>query len=301
MQKIFILTLIFLIAQISAETWVIINPNSGTEAKNKIEELIREKIPSCQIFYTKEPKHAKELALKAVQNGVSIVGVVGGDGTIHEAANALIGTNTALAIIPSGSGNGLARHLNIPLDTEKALDLINAAHIKTIDTIKINGESYLNIAGIGFDAHVSDLFEKEGQRGILSYIRHALKEFPNYKSRDYELLIDGKTIKRKAFLISFANSSQWGNNACIAPRAKIDDGLLDVVILSEFPKYAGLPLLLRLFTHSIDHSEYIETFTAKEVILKKTASKAHVDGEPCPFNEDLIIKVNPSSLKVLVH
>ncbi len=284
--------------------WFIINPKSGTKSKKNIEELIAKILnPSkfiYQVFYTEAPKHATKLAAEGARKGVDIVAVVGGDGTVHEAGQGLIGTQSSLAIIPLGSGNGLARHLRIPLQTEKALNLLNTYTEKKIDTVKINGAFYLNVAGIGFDAHVGHLFAKTGKRGFLRYILCALKAFSTYVPQEYHLIIDGQECRRKALLISFANSSQWGNNACIAPQATLDDGLIDISILKEFPRCCVFNILIGLFTKSLHKSKYLETLQAQKIVLIKEEKEGHIDGEPCSFKVNTSMSIHPASLKILV-
>jgi diacylglycerol kinase (ATP) len=292
-----------LAAQPKKKICFIINPISGTGKQKKIETLIAKHLDHSffdyQIAYTKEPKHATILSREAVANLCDIIAIVGGDGSINEAAQGMIGSSAALAIIPTGSGNGLAGHFHIPLNPKKAIGVINKLHTQWIDTVKINEQSYLCVAGVGFDAAVSSAFAHLGKRGFSSYVRVFLNELPHYKPKEYELLIDGVSYKRRAFLICFANGNQYGNNAYIAPQAKIDDGYLDVTILKQFPKHATPKLLHELFHKKIDHSEYIETIRCQNVIIKKPSCHIHLDGEPMELEGDIFIRILPSSLKIL--
>ena len=217
----------------------IVNPKSGIGKHKTVEKSVKSDL-NKSIFdyhfeYTKYPHHATEIAVEQRVN-YDIIVAVGGDGTVNEVASALVGHSTALAIIPSGSGNGLARHLNIPLKINKAIQVINDHKIIKIDSIKINDRYSVNVSGIGFDAYISHLFSKSKRRGPLSYIQLISREFTSYKSASYTLEIDGVKIATDAFLISFANSSQYGNNVQIAPNAMIDDGFIDVCIIKDFPK-----------------------------------------------------------------
>lgn len=281
----------------------IVNPISGTGKNKKIKSLIKKHLNRKQfdyrIFYTSRPKHATELAQKALEKKFEIVVAVGGDGTINEVAQGLIGSSAALGIIPTGSGNGLARHFKIPSDPKSAIEVLNEDHDQWIDTVKINQESYIGVAGIGFDAEVSHAFAELGKRGFSSYIKVVLSELPNYQPQEYELVIDGKPLVEKAFLICFANSKQYGNNAFIAPQAEIDDGFLDVIILKEFPKHATPKIVHDLFNRHIEDSKYTTVLKCQEVIIKKPLHYLHLDGEPMQFNEDVYIRVLPSSLKIL--
>jgi YegS/Rv2252/BmrU family lipid kinase len=282
----------------------IINPISGGIDKEDVVKKIESKLSkekfSIEIHYTKGPKHATELAKEALKRSATIIAVVGGDGTVNEVSQVLIGSPAILAIIPTGSGNGLARHLHIPLKSSKAIDLIKKGKVETIDTVLINDRHYLGVAGIGFDAEVGWKFSEFGHRGFLSYLLLTLKELPTYHPGAYDLIIDGKKISREAFLVSFANSSQFGNGACIAPQAKINDGNLDVIIVKKFPPYGTVKIASQLFHHTLNQSKYVETIKCKEIIISQPNLKAHIDGEPVIFPRGIHLKIVPSSLQILV-
>lgn len=281
----------------------IINPISGV-GKQKIVENLIDKVLDLQQFtydisYTQYAKHAIEISIEAAPK-YDVLVAVGGDGTANEISHGLIGTDTHLAIIPTGSGNGLARSLKIPLNIEKAIENINSFNSNTIDTATINDKIFVNVAGIGFDAKISHRFATYGKRGLWSYVKLTLDEFFNYRSKKYKLIIDGRVRKKKAFLISFANSSQFGNNAYIAPKAIIDDGFIDVSLMKKFPLLAAPIVGFRLFDKKVDSSRYVDTFRGKHIMIRrKKAIKAHIDGEPVVFGSDIFIKVQPLSLKVL--
>ncbi|MCW3083700.1 MAG: Diacylglycerol kinase [Bacteroidetes bacterium] len=282
----------------------IVNPISGIGKQKVIETLVEQQLDHTrfdyEIAYTKAAKHAIELARKAAADGFDMVVAVGGDGSVNETATGLIHTNTAMAIIPTGSGNGLARHLNIPLNLKKAVDVINNGQETTIDSVQLNEHVFVNVAGIGFDAHIGWEFAKFGKRGFSSYLKIISREFPKYKAQDFELTVDGKSVTKKAFLISFANGSQWGNNAYIAPAADCRDGLIDIAILKDFNLLSGISIGYRLFKKTIHLSSRMELIKAKEVIVKQPGSIAHIDGEPIESGNTLHIKVNPLSLKVII-
>ena len=281
----------------------IVNPVSGLGRQQVIEKLIDQRLDRTlfdyEIVYTNAPKHATELANQAAADNFNIVVAVGGDGSVNETAKGLIGSNTAMAIMPAGSGSGLARHLNIPLDLKKALGLINNGTETKIDTIQLNEQPFVNVAGVGFDAHIGWEFSKFGKRGFSSYIKVIIREFPKYNAQDFELIIDGKSIHKKAFLISFANGSQWGNNAHIAPLADIADGVMDIAILKDFSLLNVLSIGYKLFRKTLHESSHLEILKAKEVIVKQTGTIAHIDGEPIEVGNTILIKVNPLSLKVI--
>ena len=282
----------------------LINPISGIGKQRTIEKYIESElnknILSVDIAYTKFKGHARELAGKKVDE-YDAIAAVGGDGTVNEVASRLVGTQTALAIIPTGSGNGLARFMQIPMRIHKAIQCLNFFRVKKIDTMKVNQFCSVNVAGIGFDAHISHNFERKKLRGPLGYLQLITTEFAGYQSDTYLLNIDGKEYHRKAFLISFANSSQYGNNIHIAPNAKIDDGLLDVSIIRDFPKINAPAIIFSLLDKSINKNDNDEIVRAHKVeITHPTELKAHIDGEPVSLGKQATIEIKPLSLKVIV-
>jgi len=282
----------------------IVNPISGVGKQKVIEKMIDRHLDQAlfeyKIVYTKAAKHATELAKQAVADNFSIVTAVGGDGSVNEIARGLIGTAAAMAIIPTGSGNGLARHLNIPLDLKKAMEVINNANETRIDTGQFNNETFINMAGVGFDAHIGWEFAKFGKRGLSSYIKVIMREFRKYQAQNFELIIDGKIYSKKAFLISFANGSQWGNNAYISPLADIADGYIDIAVLKDFSRIKIIAIAFRLFNKTVHQSSCLEIIKAKEVIVKQPGVIAHIDGEPIEIGNTISIKVNPLSLKIII-
>lgn len=284
--------------------YFIVNPISGVGRQKIIEKLIDESLNRLvfdyEIAYTKAAKHATELAKEAAIKGFNIVVAVGGDGSVNEIARGLIGTSTAMAVIPTGSGNGMGRHLKIPLNLKKAIAIINAGKETTVDTMLFNDEAFVNVAGVGFDAHIVWEFAKFGKRGFSSYIKLVLREFPRYQAKDYELIVDGKTLHKKAFLISFANGSQWGNNAYIAPAATMDDGYMDIAILKKFSLFNTIAIAYRLFRKTLPDSRFLEIIKCKEALLKQTNTVAHIDGEPVEIGKEISIKIKPLSLKVII-
>lgn len=282
----------------------IINPNSGTKCKKKIEKLIHKYIDRSKydydICYTKAAKHATFLSKEATKLKYDVVIAVGGDGTINEVSKGLIGTDTCLGIIPIGSGNGLARHLNIFKKPKKAIEIINNFKEAFIDILKINDHIFLAIAGIGFDAHIAHAFSKVKKRGFFSYASLVIKDCFRYKSKSFELFLDGKKVIKKGFLFSFANVSQYGNNIIIAPNAKIDDGFFQVVLLKRPSIFLSFSTFFRLRNKTIHKSKYFETIKVKEAIIKQKNIIAHIDGEPVFFEDGIKIKVLAKKLKILV-
>jgi diacylglycerol kinase (ATP) len=283
---------------------VIVNPIAGKGGKEAIVEQLKQQLGAMgyelEVLMTHAPRHATQLAREALEWHADILVVVGGDGSVNEVGEALVGSDAALAIIPMGSGNGLARHLHIPLNTKDAIDLLTKGEIEHIDTVQINDRSYLGVAGVGFDAEVGWSFATSATRGFFTYFLTVLKLLPGYQPCLYDLIVDGKPISRSAFLISFANSSEFGNGASISPNAQISDGFLDVVIVKKFPFYAAFEMVYRLFRRTLDQSKYVEIIRCKEIDIAKAHLKAHIDGEPMLFPDGIHVRVLPSTLKVIV-
>jgi YegS/Rv2252/BmrU family lipid kinase len=283
--------------------YVVVNPVSGVGSKDKIPDLIAsccvERGISLHVEYTGYAGHAKEIALKAVADGADCVIAVGGDGTVNEIAQNLLHTDVVLGIIPKGSGNGLARDLDIPMDARNAVDVIFSGHTSIIDACKANERVFFCTCGVGFDATISWEFAKEKHRGSLTYIKDIVENYLNYRPEVYELNINNQIIREKAFLITCANASQYGNNAFIAPNADINDGKIDITILSPFNTLDIGPLALQLFTKTIDKHSKIKTFRVKEAqILRQKAGVMHIDGEPVMEPEEINVSVIKSALRV---
>lgn len=283
----------------------IINPISGIGKQKKVEQALetyldKEKF-DYQINYTSYAHHATALSLAAVLKGFDIVVAVGGDGSINDCVKGLVSTGVTLGIIPAGSGNGLARCLNLPLSVEDAIKCINNQKSMDMDSIKLNDTVYASIAGVGFDALIAREFAKTHTRGFQPYLKLVLQHYPQYKQQDYTLIIDGKEITTQALFISFANSTQFGFNTEIAPNAELDDGLIDVVIVKKPP----LPLLLwtaqLLFFNQFDKSIYVETHQARHIVVKNNGEiGVNLDGEYTEFNGDLDFSIEEKSLNVII-
>ncbi|MDD5570362.1 MAG: diacylglycerol kinase family protein, partial [Bacteroidales bacterium] len=216
-------------------------------------------------------------------------------------ASVLVSTNITLAIIPSGSGNGLARHLKIPLNADGALRLLLNGNVKSIDSCYINEHPFFCTSGIGFDAHVGNIFAGSAKRGFLGYLGIVVSEIFGYKPKFYELEIDGNKISVKAFLITFANADQYGNNAVIAPYADIQDGIIEVTVIKPFNVFNAIIMAIRLFAGNINKSCCVETYKAKNIKLVFAQSNIiHYDGEQEEITGNIEIKNQKQSLRVLV-
>lgn len=284
----------------------IINPISGTTNKEMLPAYIHEELnPEIfdpEIIFTDHRGHGSELAQLFVKQNFDIVVAVGGDGTVNEIARELVHTNVALGIIPIGSGNGLARHLNIPMNVHKAIQQINHAEPILIDYGIVNQQPFFCTCGTGFDAYVSTEFAKGKNRGIMAYIEKMITGYFSYKSQNYHLIGDGIDLKSKAFVLTFANASQWGNNAYIAPQASVQDGKIDISIMSSFPIIAIPTLALQLFTKTIDNDLFMTTLRTNEIALyREEPGPFHYDGEPYEEGKEIKVKIVPDGLKVLVR
>ncbi len=282
----------------------IINPKSGIGRQKKIETLILSHVDETmfesEICYTQAKAHATILAQDAVRMNYAAAVAVGGDGTINEVAQGLLHSNTAMGIIPAGSGNGLARFLKISIRTKKALNIINRFHIKTIDTGLINGHTFVSIAGLGYDAHVAELFAKSINRGFWAYARICFTEYIKFNPRRFKISADGKTLKRNAFMVSFANSDQFGFNARISPRAIIDDGFIDLCIVRKPRIYYAAFVIPFIFMGLIDKTPFVRVIRAKDIrVVQLRNNAAHIDGDDIRLGKKISVQVVPQSLRVV--
>ncbi len=241
------------------EIWFVVNPFSGRKKNHQaiislIENRLDKKKYQARIIPTKAAGHATELAQQAAETGIPYIVAMGGDGTVNETAKALIGTKTALGIMPLGSGNGLARELSIPMNPEKVIEGLNKAIIRQIDTCFVNDIPFFCTAGVGFDAHCADVFSRLKGRGLLNYVKVGFQEFWAYKP----LACNFGGNDYKVFSITFGNARQFGNNAYIAPLAKIDDGFIDCTLLNPMPLWEVPAIIAKLFNKSIHESSYAE-------------------------------------------
>ncbi len=281
----------------------IINPIAGSGDKQLLPKLIEQHIDHAQfhfdLAYTEYAGHASEISKENTAHYDAII-AVGGDGTVNEVGKTLLHSTTPLGIIPWGSGDGLARHLNIPMRPDNAIKTINRFQLRTIDTGMMNNTPFLNVSGVGFDGYISRLFAKEKSRGILRYGKLIMQKFMSYTAQEYDITVDGQTWNRKAFLIAFANSSQWGNNLQIAPQATIDDGLIDICIIQDFPKHLAPFIGINLLTETLHKTRYDEIIQGTTVELSSSKDLvAHIDGEPIKPGKKIKVQITPRSLKII--
>ena len=281
------------------------NPTSGTirliPVIPIIERFVNRDLYDFSIVSTQYRGHATELARQYAARNYDAVIAVGGDGTVNEVGCGLIGTNTALGIIPCGSGNGLARHLGISMDPFKAVKWLDKSIFSEIDYGMIEDHPFFCTCGVGFDAKVTDTFSKAGTRGVLTYMESILKEIATYKDKSYKLSFDNSSETFECFIVTCANADQWGNNAFIAPTASMQDGLMDVVVIHPFTPLDAPLMAFQLFNKLIDRNPKVTVRKcAQMTITRDTEGPAHYDGEPVTLGREIHVKMIKGGLRVLI-
>ena len=285
----------------------IVNPISGVGKKDMLPEVVDRYISretnEIEIILTEYAGHAFNIAKQKSEENVDIVVAVGGDGTVNEVARGLVESQTALGIIPCGSGNGLARHLMLPINMEGAVKIIAEGVVHALDYGIINGHPFFCTCGMGFDAFISKKFADAGKRGPMTYIENVLVEGLKYKPETYSITLDGnETEPYKAFLVSVANASQYGNDAYIAPKASMSDGLLDVVIMEPFDIIDAPQVGLDLINKTIDKSSKIRSFKAKDIhITRSKPGVIHFDGDPIMEGTDLHVQLRSKGIRIIIN
>ena len=284
----------------------VLNPISGTKSKEGIVKLIDQQLDSnkydWRIVRTEYAGHAAVIASQSVSEGVDICVAIGGDGTVNEVARSLVQSQTALGIIPCGSGNGLARHLCLPMDPKGALEMINLGRVELFDYGIINRQPFFCTCGMGFDAFISLKFAEAGKRGMVTYVENVLKEGLKYKPDTYTIEDATGIHSHKAFLITCANAAQYGNNAYIAPGASMQDGLMDVIVMEPFTVVEAPKLAMDLFAKTISSNSRIKTFQARRLHIKRSQPGAvHFDGDPINMGTDIDVELRPLGLRAVVN
>ncbi len=284
----------------------IYNPNSGGNRRNPaiLQELLRRTGGGPAVLrVTERPLHATVLAREAVNAGFDRIVAVGGDGTMNEVAQALVGTGVPLGLVPCGSGNGLALHLGIPLRPLDALALAGdpAACIKTMDTGVADGHPFFNAMGVGLDAEISLRFNRLTRRGLPSYVRTTLGAFLSHRATDYRVTDElGSQLHLRAMIVAVANSDQYGNKAYIAPKARVDDGRLNLVAISPMNPFRLGTLVYRLFAGTLDRSRAVTSLLGGSFTLERPApGPLHTDGETHEAGTLITVAVRPASLRIL--
>lgn len=281
----------------------LVNARSGPRRTVDISSLIRSschgsdfEIEACQ-----RKEDLDEIVARAEQTGYDAVFAVGGDGTVHEIAKRLIGRRLAMGIVPTGSGNGFARHLRLPMNASAAIAAGRGGTAVSIDTAEVNGMPFVGVMGVGFDAVIAREFAVRHARGLGTYLRAGFSAILRYRPEEYEVIADGERISSRAFAIAVANGSQYGNGFRLARNASVCDGVLDLVVFRDVPAIAAPVVVARLITGTLHRSSAAITRKVREVVIRrKSAGYAHLDGEPIELPEELNIRVRPRSLNVLV-
>ncbi len=284
---------------------IIINPISGVGRQMKVEKLahkyLDKNILDYSFAYSQWAGHTIEIAKKAVEDQFDIVVAVGGDGSINEVVSSIVNTKVALAIIPTGSGNGLAHHLGIHLNLAKALKTINKLHCIAIDTAVIQEKIFASVAGIGYDAKIAHRFSQSKHRGFFPYLRLVFSVYFEYQPINYTFSFDGKVIQSKALFVTFSNSNQFGYNIKISPQASLQDGLIDVCIVEKFPLSYALKLIYLVIRGKSDRSKYLKIYRTSQVeVSSECPEMIHIDGDPLHSASHIYVKILPKSLQVIV-
>ncbi len=281
----------------------VINPKAGVKKKINLEEFIKLNFGSStpfDIIIWKDKDDFASVKNQILTGNYTTAVACGGDGTVNAVAATVVNTSIALGILPLGSGNGLARSNDVPMNLKKALEVIAKGVSKKIDSGLINGNPFFCTAGVGFDAHIAEKFASSTKRGFSTYLKTTVKEYFSYKPNHYTLNVDGNIKDTQAFLITIANAGQWGNNVYIAPNASIDDGILHISILKPFSKLAIPAVTTKLLSKKIHQSNYFESMDGKQIEIIFTGQlPAHYDGEPLVANEVITISVNHLSLNIV--
>lgn len=286
---------------------LIFNPAAGHNRRNpalarQLDEFRARHAPRVELIATRAPGHAAELAHEAAGLGYGAAVAVGGDGTANEVAQGLVGTSCALGFVPCGSGNGLARHLGIPLRVAPALDLLGDGRTRShpIDTGTVNGRLFINAMGCGLDAEIAHRFSRLGRRGFPAYARLTLAALRGLHPQRCEIEAPGGTLSLDALLVCVANSPQYGNGAEVAPGARVDDGALDLVAVGPLGPVAAALLATRLFRGNFDYHPAVRRLAGTEFTIRRAGPGwIHTDGEPHTAEAGLRVRVRPASLRVL--
>ncbi|RQO32163.1 diacylglycerol kinase [Taibaiella sp. KBW10] len=283
----------------------IINPKAGVDRVKAIQDAIDKHLDKTLFevayAYTEYPNHGIALARNAAAANTDIVVSVGGDGSLNDVVTGLQGTKTILGILPKGSGNGLARAAGIPLKLEKALQVINKMNVHALDLGVANGHYFISNAGVGFDAVITKAFTGNKTRGFKTYLKLIHQYIWRFKTREWLIEIDGQQIREQAFMITVANATQLGYNFFVAPEAKLNDGILDVVIIKEHPRILSGMIGLQAFMGALQQSRYVTQYSGKQIKLTNPGNRMmQVDGDALACEETIEINVLHKAINVLV-
>ncbi|MBK1878858.1 diacylglycerol/lipid kinase family protein [Pelagicoccus mobilis] len=283
----------------------IVNPISGKRLKGnervaRVKAFVSERKLDAVVWETERGGHAPELATKALEQGARRIVAVGGDGTINEVGRVVVGTDCEFGLVPMGSGNGLARHIGLPLGFDDALKLAASGSAIKVDTGEADGHPFFNVMGIGFDAEVGRRFNETKGRGLINYMREGWKAFRAYKSLKCDIETPDGSRTLSAYIVAVANSSQYGSNAFIAPDASMTDGKLNLVAIAQPHLLSFVILIWRMFSKKLYHSPRVTPICADSFTLNMEAGGIfHVDGEIFQCGETLTVKARPKSLRIV--
>ena len=288
-----------------AKTCFILNPKAGPSRRLDMPALIARHFGGLETDYdirlTEFAGHAVELARTAAAEGYAVVAAVGGDGTVNEVGRGLLGTAAALGIVPQGSGNGLARHLKVPLSLPAALRRLAAPTFSRMDVGVMNGHPFFCTAGLGFDAHVSQHFAQAGSRGLSTYLRVTLREYRRYQSVAVQLDLAGQRIVTDCYVLAFANASQYGNNVYIAPLADLRDGLLDVCLIDALPVGRAMRVSLAMALGNLPQTNAADYFRVpRGRVVAQAPIGFHVDGDYLGHATEFEVELLPLAIAVAV-
>lgn len=282
----------------------IVNPFSGTSGKQTIPNLIKKFLDHSkfdyEIVFTKYAGHAIELAKEGARLQFDYVAAVGGDGSVNEVAQSLMHSNTALIVLPGGSGNGFAMHLGLGRNIQKAIEIINFGKIIEIDTCRVNGRFFINVSGLGFDARIAYKTKKNSKRGFIPYFLTSIREAKKFKAQNLKIKVDGHEIKGEYAAAVVANASMYGYHFTIAPLASMQDGIMDLMLIQKAPLYKYFLMTFRFLNRSLHKSKITESYQGKSITIEmQDENYLHVDGEGFKAEKELSFQLNPRSLKVL--
>lgn len=285
----------------------IVNPVSGVRQRQKAQlpRIIEQHLDTSRYSYvireTAYAGHAYDMAIQLVEEGnTDIIAVAGGDGSVNEVVKAILHTNIQLAILPFGSGNGLARHLGIPMKPAAMIQLLHDHQVQPMDVIRIGDELAVSNVGIGFDGYVADLFSQHKKRGFFGYVRGVLKGAFKYKGFSYTLRYNGHDHSGRAFMITACNANQHGYNIRLASHAQLNDGLFDLYIISDVSRWMVPLLVLLVMLQLHHHSRWFTHVPAKQLQVHTThPAYWHIDGEPAGKGSTFVMQILPSAIQVI--
>jgi YegS/Rv2252/BmrU family lipid kinase len=284
------------------KTLFLVNARSGARRPIDVPALIRDAFDGeYELRPCERIDDLDATIASAARDGFGVVYAVGGDGTVHEIAKRVAGTGLALGVLPTGSGNGFARHIGLPMDLRASLRTCRGQRVMAVDTAEVNGRAFLGVMGVGFDAVIAHRFAERAARGFRTYLQVGARAFLGYRDEEYDIAVDGQTLRRRAFLVTVANSSQYGNGATIAPGASMQDGILDVVLIDRVSIFRAPFLLARLFRKTLHRSSAVTIVRGRTITIRREREgPAHLDGEPVTLGDVLEVRVKAGALKVLV-